>query len=239
MVGVDVGIKTLAFTSDGRQFANPRALKQSERKLRRCDKAIARSRNTHGRNQHSNRRQDLYDERARLHRRIRWQRETAHRMAASAIAKSAGTVVVESLNIRGMVRNKRLAKALSDAGLGSFLTELAWQCTKRGVRLVEADRWFPSTQTCACCGCRPDVKVDLGVRVYRCARCGWECDRDANAALNLAAWGAAHAAGEAVNGHGDGVGRPGANPGATVSEVPSDGTPVDLRRSARIVPHRR
>ena len=239
MVGVDTGIQTLAFTSDGRRFANPRALQQSERKLRRCDKAIARSRNTHGPNQHSHRRQDLYDERARLHRRIRWQRETARRMAASAIAKSAGTVVVESLHVRGLVRNQRLAKALSDAGMGSFLTELAWQCTKRGVRLVEADRWFPSTQICACCGCRPDAKVDLSVRVYRCARCGWECDRDANAALNLAAWGAAHAAGEAVNGHGDGVSRPGARPGATVGEVPSDGTPVDVRRSTRIVPHRR
>ena len=170
-----VAIKTLAFTSDGRQFANPRALKQSECKLRRCDKAIARSRNTHGRNRHSNRRLDLHAERARLHRRIRRQRETAHRMAASAIAKSAGTV----------------------------------------------------------------VKLDLGVRMYRCARCGWECDRDANAALNLAAWRAAHVAGEAVNGYGNGVGRPGAHPDATVSAVPSDGTSVDLQRSARVAPHRR
>ena len=88
-------------------------------------------------------------------------------------------------------------------------------------------------------GCRPDAQLDLGVRVYRCPRCGWECDRDAHAALNLAAWGTAHAAGEAVNGHGDGVGRPGVHPDATVGAVPSDGTPVDWERSARIVPHRR
>ena len=155
MVGVDVGIKTLAFTSDGRQFANPRALKQSERKLRRCDRAIARSRNTHGRNRNSNRRQELYDERARLHRRIRWQRETAHRMAASAIAKSAGTVVVESAQHPRDGSQQAVGEALSDAGLGSFLTELAWQCTKRGVRLVEADRWFPFDADLRLLRCRP------------------------------------------------------------------------------------
>ena len=130
-VGVDAGLKTPAFTADGRRLANPRALKQSERKLRRCDKAMARSRNTHGQNQHSHRRQALCDERARRHRRMRWQRETARRRAASAIAKSAGPVGVESLHVRGMVRNQRWAKALSDAGLGSFLTELAWPCTQR------------------------------------------------------------------------------------------------------------
>ena len=123
--------------------------------------------------------------------------------------------------------------------MGSFLTELAWQCCKREVRLVEADRWFPSMQVCAGCGCRPHAKLTLSVRMYRCSRYGWECDRDENAALNLAAWGAAHAAGEAVNGRGDGVGRPGVNPGATVSEVPSDGTQVDWQRSARVVPHHR
>ena len=222
-----MGIRTLAFTSDGRQFANPRALKPSERKRRRCDEAIARRRNTHGRNRHSHRRQDLCAERTRRHRRIRGRRGTAHRRAAAAMVKSAGTVGVESLNIRGRVRNRRWAKALSDAGLGAFPTELAWQCIQRGVLWVEADRRFPSTQVCACCGCRPDAQLDLGVRVYRCPRCGWECARDA------------HAAGEAVNGQGDGVGRPGAHPDATVGAVPSDGTPVDWQRSARIVPHRR
>ena len=124
------------FTSDGRQFAYPRALKPSECKLRRCDKAIARSRTTHGRNRHSHRRQDLCAERTRRHRRLRWQGGTAHRRASSAMAKSAGTVGVEALNIRGRVRNPRWAKALSDAGLGSFPTEFAWQCTPRGVLWV-------------------------------------------------------------------------------------------------------
>ena len=71
------------------------------------------------------------------------------------MAKSAGTVGVEALNIRGRVRNRRWTKALSDAGLGSFPTELAWPCTPRGVLWVEADRRF-----------RPDAQLNFGVRVY-------------------------------------------------------------------------
>ena len=185
-VGVDAGIRTPAFTADDRPFANPRALKPSARQRRRGDKAIARRRNTHGRNRHSHRRQDRHAERARRHRRIRGQGGTAHRRAASAIAKSAGTVGVESLHVNGRVRNRRWAKALSDAGMGAFRTERAWPCTQRGVLWGEADRRFPSTQTGAGCGGRPDAKRDLGVRMYRCPRCGWECDRDANAALNPA-----------------------------------------------------
>ena len=145
----------------------------------------------------------------------------------------------ESPHVNGRVRNQRPAQALSDAGLDSFPTERAWPCTQRGGLRGEADRRFPSTQTCAGCGCRPNAKRDPGVRVYRCPRCGWECDRDAYAALNPAAGGAAHAPGEAVNGQGDGIGRPGAHPDATVGEAPSDGTPVDGPRSARVVPHRR
>ena len=112
-------------------------------------------------------------------------RQTHHRQTASAIAKSAGTVVVETLHVAGMVRNRRLPKALTDAAVGGFLRELEWQCVKRGVLLLKAGRWFPSTQICARCGERPDERIGLSVRTYRCEHCGWRCDRDHNAALNL------------------------------------------------------
>ena len=84
-----------------------------------------------------------------------------YRQTASAIAKSAGTVVVETLNVAGMVRNRRLAKALTDAAVGGFLRELEWQCAKRGVLLLKAGLWFPSTQLCARCGGRPNARIDL------------------------------------------------------------------------------
>ena len=92
---------------------------------------------------------------------------------------------MESLNVAGMVRNRHLAKALTDAAVGGFLRELQWQCAKRGVRFLTAGRWFPSTQLCARCGERPDERIGLSVRTYRCEHCGWRCDRDHNAALNL------------------------------------------------------
>ena len=93
--------------------------------------------------------------------------------------------MVETLHVAGMVRNRRLAKALTDAAVGGFLRELEWQCVKRGVRLLKAGMWSPSTQICARCGERPDARIDLSVRVYRCQHCGWQCDRDRNAAINL------------------------------------------------------
>ena len=155
------------------------------------------------------------------------------------MAKSAGTVGGEALNIRGRVRNRRWTKALSDAGMGSFPTELAWQCTPRGVLWVEADRRFPSTQVCACCGCRSDAQLALGVRVYRCSCCGWECDRDANAALNLAAWEPPMRPGRLSTGMETVSAVRVRTRDATVGAVPSDGTPVDWQRSAWIVPHRR
>ena len=133
VVGVDVGIKVLAFTSDGEEYDNPRWFRRGERKLRRINKAIARSIKLNP-NRRTNRRARLYQQRARLQSQQANQRQTHHRQTASAIAKSAGTVVVETLNVAGMVRNRRLAKALTDAAVGGFLRELEWQCAKRGVR---------------------------------------------------------------------------------------------------------
>ena len=171
VVGVDVGIKVLAFTSDGEKYHNPRWFRRGERKLRRINKAIARSIKLNP-NRRTNRRGRLYGQRARLQSQQANQRQTHQRQTASAIAKSADTVVVETLNIAGMVRNRRLAKALTDAAVGGFLRELEWQCAKRGVRLLKAGMWFPSTQICARCGGRPNARIDLSVRLYRCHLCG-------------------------------------------------------------------
>ena len=185
VVGVDVGIKTLAFTSEGVQYINPRPLQTSQDALRVLDRAIARSKNVHGKNQRSRRRNRLYTKRLKLHVKIANQRRNAHRATAAAIAKSASVVVVESLNVSGMVRNHKLAKALSDSALGSLLMAIKWACAKRGVPVVEAKQKFPSTQLCARCGFRPDHRIGLAVRTYQCSDCGWVCDRDENAAMNL------------------------------------------------------
>ena len=103
------------------------------------------------------------------------------------MAKSVGRVVVETLNVSGMLRNRRLAKSLSDAGLAGFLRKLEYKCRWRGLGFEKADRWLPSTRTCSQCGAvRPNM--DLSERTFVCHACGVVVERDLNAAVNLAAY---------------------------------------------------
>ena len=186
-VGVDVGVGTMATCSDGTTVDNPKALVSELEKLRRLDQAIARSRNVHGKTQHSNRRERLYAKRRRLHARVVNVRDDNHHKATTAIAKSAGRVVVETLNVAGMLRNRRLARAIADAGMAGFLTKLEYKCLWYGAEYVKADRWFASSKLCAHCGWKND-DLTLSDREWWCGGCGVLNDRDANAAVNLARW---------------------------------------------------
>ena len=183
-IGVDVGITKLAVCSDGTVVENPKALRPALKHFRRVDKAIARSRNIHGRNQRSNRRERRYAKRRRLHARVANMRSDTHHKATTMIAKSAGRVVIEDLNVSGMMQNRRLARALADAGLSGFLSKLAYKCRWYGAELVEVSRWFPSSKLCSGCG-EKNENLTLSDRKWRCASCGAVNDRDLNAALNL------------------------------------------------------
>ena len=186
-IGVDVGVGTVAVCSDGTVVENPRALSSGLKQLRRIDKAIARSRNVHGRAVHSNRRERLYARRRRIHARIVNVRNDNHHKATTAIAKSTGRVVVETLNVAGMIRNRRLARSISDAGMSGFLTKLEYKCGRYGAEYVKADRWFPSSRLCARCGWKND-DLTLSDREWWCDGCGVLNDRDLNAAQNLEQW---------------------------------------------------
>ncbi len=141
-VGVDVGVGTMAVCSDGAIVENPKALSVGLKRLRHVDKAIARSRNVHGKSSHSNRRERLYAKRRNVHARVVNVRNDNHHKATTAIAKSAGRVVVETLNVSGMVRNRRLARAIADAGMSGFLDKLEYKCRWYGAEYMKADRWF-------------------------------------------------------------------------------------------------
>ena len=184
-IGVDVGVKTLAVCSDGTVYQNPKALRKTLGRLRRLDKSIARSRKTHGKTHHSNRRERKYRLRETAHARIRNIRNDAHHKAASAItAKPVGKVVVETLNVSGMVKNRRLARSLADASLAGFIAKLEYRCGWNGIAFEKVDRWFPSTKTCSECGAlRPNM--ELSERTFVCHSCGVMLDRDLNAAANL------------------------------------------------------
>ena len=186
-IGVDVGVGTMATCSDGSKVENPKALANGLKQLRRLDKAIARSRNVHGKSNFSNRRERLYAKRRRLHSRVVNVRNDHHHKATTAIAKSAGRVVVETLNVAGMVKNRRLARAIADAGMSGFLTKLEYKCVWYGAEYVQADRWFASSKLCAHCGWKND-DLTLSDREWRCGCCGTLNDRDFNAAQNLEQW---------------------------------------------------
>ena len=186
-IGVDVGVGTLAVCSNGLQVENPKALKASVRRLRQVDKAIGRSRKVHGRSNHSNRRERLYAQRRKIHARTVQVRNDNHHKATTAIAKCAGRVVVETLNVSGMLRSRRLARAIADAGMSGFLAKLEYKCAWYGSELVKADRWFPSSRLCAHCGWH-NGDLRLSDREWWCGSCGALNERDANAALNLETW---------------------------------------------------
>ena len=177
-VGVDLGIKTLATLSDGTSIPNPRRLAASERRLKRAQKAL--SRKVKG----SNRRAKARAKVAHIHAHVANQRQDAIHKATTMIAQTYLHISVEDLNVAGMVKNHRLAKAVSDAAFGEFRRQLEYKTARTGAALRVIDRWYPSSKTCSGCG-RVKAKLSLAERVYRCDGCGLAMDRDLNAAINI------------------------------------------------------
>jgi putative transposase len=112
-------------------------------------------------------------------------RDGLHKLTTE-LAGSHGTVVVEHLNVAGMLRNPRLARRIADAGFGELRRQLAYKTTWAGTRLVQADPFYPSSKTCSACGA-VIAKLPLSTRVFDCDACSIRIDRDLNAARNLAA----------------------------------------------------
>jgi putative transposase len=196
-VGVDLGVKTLATLSDGTVIANPRCLAASERRLKRAQKAV--SRKTMG----SNRRAKARVKVARLHAHVANQRLDAIHKATTWLAETYSDISIEDLNVVGMVKNHRLAKAVSDASFGEFRRQLEYKTARTSATLHVINRWYPSSKTCSACGA-VKAKLPLVERVYRCDGCGLTMDRDLNAAINIKVAGSAP---ETVNAHGGTVRR--------------------------------
>ena len=177
-VGIDVGINTLATCSNGDTYNNPRPLKRYLRKLARANRCLSRK-VLGSQNWHKQKRRL-----SSVHNRIGNIRKDAHHQATLRIVRKASAIGIETLNISGLLKNRKLAKALSDSALSRFLTLLKYKADRRGIPITEADRFFASSKTCSNCGHK---KVDLGLseRTYHCSECGFECDRDFNAAINL------------------------------------------------------
>jgi putative transposase len=178
VVGIDRGITSFALCSDGRVIQSPRALNRGLRKLRRLNKSVSRKKK--GSNNRARARLRL----ARHHAKIRNQRLDALHKATTHLARTKQVIVVEDLNVSGMIRNRHLSRAIADLGWGDFSRQLAYKCRWYGSELVVADRFFPSTRTCSECGEVAD-QVPLSKRTFVCWSCGLRVDRDLNAAINL------------------------------------------------------
>ncbi|MFJ3975657.1 IS607 family element RNA-guided endonuclease TnpB [Streptomyces sp. NPDC090021] len=208
-VGIDLGVKTLAVMADStgeiRTVANPGHYDAARKRLRRASRTVSRRQGPDRRTgqKPSRRWEKANAARNRVHHRVANLREDALHKLTTAVAAEYGTVVVEDLNVAGMLRNRPLARRIADAGFGEIRRQLAYKTGQRhATRLVAADRWYPSSKTCSGCGA-VKAKLPLHVRTFECDACGLVTGRDDNAALNLAALAAACTTGTGVAGDQD------------------------------------
>lgn len=179
IVGVDLGINHLATVSDGSIFDNPKALRRNERKLARLQRSLSRKKK--GSRNRNKARQKV----VKIHNRIASIRDDAIQKITTQLAKTKSVVVIEDLNVSGMMKNHKLAKSLADASFGEFRRQLQYKAEWYGSKVVVADKWFPSTKKCSVCG---NVKeMELSDRTYTCPACGNVMNSDLNASKNLEA----------------------------------------------------
>lgn len=180
-VGVDLGIKTLATLSDGTTIENPHLLKKRMRKLARKQREISRKQKG------SKNREKAKTKVAKIHRAVRLTRLDVLHQTTTKLVRNYDTIVIEDLNVKGMLKNHKLARSISDCGFGMFRTLLENKCKLYGKTLVVADRFFPSSKTCSKCGHKKE-ELKLSERTFHCDKCNFEIDRDLNAAINLERW---------------------------------------------------
>ena len=183
-VGIDLGVKTLATLSDGTKIENPRHLKKYERKLAREQRRLFRRKGARKGEKQSRRYLKQRKRVAKIHANIADARTDALHKITTMLADENQVLCMEDLNVKGMVRNHYLAKAVSDASFGEFARLLEYKCAERGRTIVKVDRFYPSSKTCSVCGHRLDA-LPLSVRSWDCLACGAHHDRDVNAAKNM------------------------------------------------------
>lgn len=179
-IGVDLGIKSLAVCSDGEIFKSPRKLKQKEEQLKRLQRKFSRQQKG---SKSRNKTKEII---AKVHFNISNHRKDILHKTTSCLVKTKPhkTIVIEDLNVSGMLKNHKLAKAVSNIGFHEFRRQLEYKCAWYGKELIVANRFYASSKLCSCCGNKKD-NLTLKDRTYYCNICGNEFDRDLNAAINL------------------------------------------------------
>lgn len=177
-VGVDLGVNALATLSTGEQFKGTKSYKKYEKNLARLQYLLR-----HKQIGSSNYKKAQLKI-ARLHRKIANIRSYTLHKLTTYISKNHAVIGLENLNVSGLMKNRKLAKAIGDMGFYEFRRQMEYKCQLYGSQLVFVDRFYPSSKTCSNCG-HVKESVSLSERVFRCDECAFECDRDLNASINL------------------------------------------------------
>jgi putative transposase len=191
VLGIDVGVKDLAVCSNNMKFKNinkTKTIRKAEKHLRRLQRKVSRK---YQMNKEGNRFVKTCNI-IKLEKRIRvlYRRLTnirtnhIHQATTSIVKTKPSRIVMETLNIKGMMKNKHLSKAIQNQKLAEFIRQMNYKCARYKIEFVQVDKWFPSSKTCSCCGYKK-AKLSLSERVFHCDNCGESIDRDLNAAINL------------------------------------------------------
>lgn len=177
-IGLDVGIKTFLSGSDGFTVENPKFFRESQAELKHAQRHL--SRKVKGSRRFKKARFNV----AKIHNKISNQRKHFIQTLTAKLIREYDFIAIEDLHVAGMVKNRRLAKSISDAAFANFYATLSYKAAWYGREVVKVDRWFASSKTCSCCGWKNE-ELTLSDRTFRCKVCGLEKDRDLNAAKNI------------------------------------------------------
>ena len=194
-MGIDLGIKDLAICSDGtkeKSINKTQKIKKLEQKKRRIQRSISRKYEKNKKGESYCKTKNIEKKEKLLlninHRLTNLRQNYVHQITTKTVKREPSFLCIEDLNVKGMMKNKHLSKAVQQQSLGEFRRQLEYKCAWNGIPLVIADRFFPSSKLCSCCG---TIKKDLKLsdRIYHCEQCGLVIDRDYQASLNLKRYG--------------------------------------------------
>jgi len=183
IVGVDLGIKELAVTSDGQTFEHPKAYQKYLKRLKRYQQQVSRKKKG------SNSRKKAVQKLGQLHRKIRnIRKDASNKLTTSVVKTKPKLIVIEELRVKNMLKNHKLAGSISDASFGEIKRQFEYKSVWNGINLIKAPTFYASSKFCSVCG-KKHKELKLSDRTWRCDNCNTEHDRDLNAAMNLKYYG--------------------------------------------------